>query len=367
MAITEFEFLGELEDELEEEARELELIFPRRRLGTMMPTCLDVSGRCISVSCRWPYKCVRRLLSGCECRPGRFPIPPGIRDPQPSPAELKAALASGRCIKRLGRYGNYLVCCPGTYPSPDCKVYPMPSWAKDYELEQEAEEELPLDLHLELDLGFDQENLDGGGELDLPELENPAKKADARRKLNNFYQDVTSNPKNYKDLLLTARLHPCPMAIGFLSANSKDTLIDLAMTGYGMGDPTINILTELTNKLKPYADSKFGREVKDEAQLALRANNTLMNQLARDPKKFKDITREAALLDPNDPQYKDGCLTSDFSRLGELLDAKLNLGLAAISKYPSAYLVRLGRAFADTPVVDKERRKLQQQKRKRRP
>ena len=32
-----------------------------------------------------------------------------------------------RCLKRLGRDGNYLVCCPKYFPSPDCVVIKLPS------------------------------------------------------------------------------------------------------------------------------------------------------------------------------------------------------------------------------------------------
>jgi hypothetical protein len=128
MTATGFELLSELEDEFEEEAAELELLFPRARAGTRtaprkakltdpLPSgCIDVSGRCISVGCAAPYKCVRRLGGGCECRPGK--LCPKAPDP-----------ASGECLRELRRDGNYLVCCPKYYGSGDpcCRDYPIPS------------------------------------------------------------------------------------------------------------------------------------------------------------------------------------------------------------------------------------------------
>jgi hypothetical protein len=38
-----------------------------------------------------------------------------------------AQAAELRCLKRLGREGNYLVCCPKYFPSPDCVVIKLPS------------------------------------------------------------------------------------------------------------------------------------------------------------------------------------------------------------------------------------------------
>jgi hypothetical protein len=147
MTATGFEHLGELEAELEEEAAELELLFPRGRAGTMAAPreapskltdplpygCIDVSGRCISVGCAAPYKCVRRLLGGCECRPGK--LCPKAPDP-----------ASGKCLRVLRRDGNYLVCCPKYYGfgDPCCRVYPIPSRlmpATEFELPGELEDE----------------------------------------------------------------------------------------------------------------------------------------------------------------------------------------------------------------------------------
>jgi Lysine-specific metallo-endopeptidase len=172
MNATKFELHGELEEELEEEAAELELLFPRGRAGTReaprkarltdpLPyRCIDVGGRCISDGCAAPYKCIRRLGGGCECRPGK--LCPKAPDP-----------ASGECLRELRRDGNYLVCCPKYYGSGDpcCREYLIPGRLRP---------DTKVEILGELESGLDEDAM----ELEPNELNYPESESQTENKFN---------------------------------------------------------------------------------------------------------------------------------------------------------------------------------------
>lgn len=272
MTATEFELVGESEEELEEEAAELELLFPRGGAGTKAAPrkapfkltdpipfgCIDVSGRCISDGCAAPYKCVRRLGGGCECRPGKFC--PEAPDP-----------ASGKCLRELRRDGNYLVCCPKYYGTGDpcCRAYPIPSRLR----KKTRDDPKPIAPVLgELDDEFEEEAMEleplfaRRGSF---EFENPAVKKPLPPKVQEFLKQVRKRPQDFKKLLLTVALNPDPILeniqVPFPTYRGRRFLIDILLL-----EGITN--AELADALKPISDdfqknTAFKRLVEAERQL----------------------------------------------------------------------------------------------------
>lgn len=365
MTATEFELLGELEEELLEEKAGV----PRRRSGTtvgprklplaapLSSGCIDVSGRCISVGCAAPYKCVRRLLGGCECRPGK--LCPKVPEP-----------ASGKCLRVLRRDGNYLVCCPKYYGygDPCCRVYPMPSRLKtDTEFEPPASYTIPH---------FEWGNPDDEGELDFPEFESPAQIA--QKKVIGFREKVILHPQDHRKLLLAARLHPFPKASSLIinyAVNAKEDLLTLLTEAYGIGANVVEY-DQIFDEWKRIADRKLGPNVADEEKRVVEAAKVIAYNLKNNLKEIKPILLEAAMLDPKELEKAPAALSLRFLDLGARLTGKLLLRSIMESEASEAHLVRLGwrfaqlasklrkrnRAFRDEVDQERRRRQLQQQK-----
>ena len=306
MSATDFELLGKLEDEFEQEAMELEPVVPRQGAGSMAALremgkklidplpygCIDVSGRCISVGCAPPYKCVRRLLGGCDCRPGK--LCPSAPDP-----------ASGKCVRELRRDGNYLVCCPKYYGygDPCCRVYPIPSRvqpATEFNLFDELEDEFEEEA-MELEPVFPSpamKHLRRGSAdhqlLDFPEFEDKAAIAQrklAQKKLLDFRTNVHLRPPDYRKLILTARLHPFPGRSRVISSfpvpNYGSGLLSLVLEGFlGSTEPgelVQEVWAQILHELRAIADRKLAHEIAAENRLTNDAADVIKVHL----KKFK--------------------------------------------------------------------------------
>jgi hypothetical protein len=211
--------------------------------------------------------------------------------------------------------------------------------------------------------------------LGFPEFEDTAAIAErklSQKKLLDFREKYRLRPQDFRKLILTARLHPFPRrssVIRSFPVPNNGGLLLLVLDGFlgstEPGESPQEVYDQILAELSRLADRKFARDIAAEKKLAAGAADVIKYHLD----KLKPVLLEAAKLNTQTSQKKLEELSNDFHKLGLRLAGELGVGLQSIldSEVNEAHLTWLGWRFAEYANTLKKKKRVEQERRRRRP